>query len=95
MGIANSIEDLNVEGFTEDVLRRFGSEELDQIIDTSFKAYNAFVESFLTVLHNNLYKHNNTKDTTRALSRTRRAFVFRFVVVISCSIVLKRRIVST
>ena len=70
MGIANSIEDLNVEGFTEDVLRRFGSEELDQIIDTSFKAYNAFVESFLTVLHNNLYKHRSWTIATKESWRT-------------------------
>eukprot|EP00943_MAST-04B_sp_MAST-4B-sp1_P007490 g7490.t1 len=56
-GLAKSIEELSIEGFTEDVLRSFGSEQLDHIIGTSYKAYSSFVESFLIVLHNHLFNH--------------------------------------
>lgn len=65
MGIAKSVEDLSAEGFTVDVLHSFGSVALDQIIDTSYKAYNAFVESFLTVLHNNLYNNHSWSIATK------------------------------
>jgi len=56
-GIAKSVEELSTEGFTADVFRSFGSKQLDQIIDTSYKAYSSFVESFLMLLHNHLFNH--------------------------------------
>ena len=65
MGIAKSMEDLSEEGFTADVLHSFGSVGVEQIIDTSYKAYNAFVESFLTVLHNNLYNNKSWSIATK------------------------------
>ena len=70
MGIAKSMEDLSEEGFTVDVLHSFGSVGVDQIIDTSYKAYNAFVESFLTVLHNNLYNNKSWSIATKESWKT-------------------------
>ena len=70
MGIAKSMEDLSEEGFTADVLHSFGSVGVDQIIDTSYKAYNAFVESFLTVLHNNLYNNKSWSIATKESWKT-------------------------